>query len=194
MKINYIDHYDSFANTIAAYFRIAGAEVRIYKSNCSLETAISGNPDMILLGPGPNDPKSAGNYMELLDKYHKDLPFFGICLGFQAIMEYFGQPVERLKLDEIVHGASVPVHHEGKGIFEGIPKNAEFVRYNSLGVYKVPYCLEVTATSDEMIMAVRHRTLLIEGIQFHPESILSSINSNGERLIKNIVESYKSSK
>lgn len=192
MKINYIDHYDSFANTIAAYFRIAGAEVSIYKSNCSLETAISGKPDMILLGPGPNGPKNAGNYMELLDKYHKDLPFFGICLGFQAIVQHFGGEVVRL--DNIVHGASVPVNHNGKGIFGGFgsfQENAEFARYNSLGVYEVPYCLEVTATSDGMIMAVRHRTLPIEGIQFHPESILSS---NGERLIKNIVEPYKSSR
>lgn len=192
MKINYIDAYDSFANTIAAYFRIAGAEVSMYKSNCSLETAVSGKPDMILLGPGPNGPKKAGNYMELLDKYHKDLPFFGICLGFQAIVQYFGGEVVRL--DDIVHGASVPVNHNGKGIFRGIQENVEFTRYNSLGVYEVPYCLEVTATSDEMITAVRHRTLPIGGIQFHPESILSSINSNGERLIKNIVEPYKSSK
>lgn len=192
MIINYIDNYDSFANTIAAYFERVGAKASIYKSDCSLETAISGNPDMILLGPGPNDPKSAGNYMQLLEKYHKELPFFGICLGFQAIVQHFGGEVVRL--DNIVHGASVPVNHNGKGIFGGIQENAEFARYNSLGFYEVPDCLEVTAISDGMIMAVRHKTLPIEGIQFHPESILSSINSNGERLIENIIESYKSSR
>lgn len=194
MRINYIDAYDSFANTIAAYFRIAGAEVRIFKSNCSLETAISGNPDMILLGPGPNGPKKAGNYMELLDKYHKNLPFFGICLGFQAIMEYFGQPVEKLRLYEIVHGASVPVDHNGKGIFEGIPKNAEFARYNSLGVYNVPDCFGVTATSRGMIMAAEHKNLPVMGIQFHPESILSSSNGDGQKLIDNVVRLYKNLK
>ncbi|MBI2108510.1 aminodeoxychorismate/anthranilate synthase component II [Candidatus Woesearchaeota archaeon] len=144
MRISYVDNYDSFASTIAAYFRMAGAEVAHLKSDCSLETAVRGAPDLILLGPGPNGPRNAGNYMALLDKYNGEFPFFGICLGFQAMMEYFGQPVERL--DDVVHGAAVKVRHDVKGIFEGIGPDAEFARYNSLGVYGVPDCFEVTAT------------------------------------------------
>ena len=105
MKISFIDNHDSFASTIAAYFRMAGADVAHLKSDCSLETAVKDAPDLILLGPGPNAPKDSGNYIALLDKYHEEFPFFGICLGFQAMMEYFGQPVERL--DNVVHGAAV---------------------------------------------------------------------------------------
>jgi len=189
MKINYIDNYDSFANTIAAYFRLAGATVDIYKSDCSLETAVSGNPDMILLGPGPNGPKDAGNYMDLLDKYHEKLPFFGICLGFQALMEYFGQPV--VPLDEVVHGASVPVYHSGDGIFRGIPQEQKFARYNSLGVHEVPEGFETTATSNGMIMAARHKLLPIEGVQFHPESVLSGVQDSGIKLVGNVIENYR---
>lgn len=190
MKINYIDNYDSFANTIAAYFRMAGADVAHLKSDCGLETAVRGAPDLILLGPGPNDPRNAGNYMALLDRHHGQLPFFGICLGFQAMMEYFGQPVERL--DDVVHGAAVRVSHDGEGIFEGIRPDAEFARYNSLGVYKVPDCFEVTATQsgNGLVMAARHKALPIEGVQFHPESILSDGDNSGMLLIQNIVKKY----
>ena len=215
MKINFIDNGDSFADTIAAYFAVAGADVRMLRSNCSLDTAMSGEPDLMLLGPGPNGPKDAGNYMELLDKYHRELPFFGICLGFQAMMEYFGQPVVRL--DDVVHGGRVPVKHNGKGIFEGIQPEAQFARYNSLGVYDVPDCFEKTATSPgvvgpvtkyrflggnritpdeytervttkDIVMAARHKTLPIEGIQFHPESVLSMTNENGMKLVSNVLK------
>ena len=140
---------------------------------------------MILLGPGPNGPREAGNYMELLDRYHKEIPFFGICLGFQAMMEYFGQPV--IKLDDPVHGGGVPVSHNRKGIFQGIGQNAQFARYNSLGVYGVPPCFEATATSNGIIMAARHNFLPIEGIQFHPESVLSMANGNGKSLVENVL-------
>ena len=184
LKINYIDNHDSFANTIAAYFRIAGADVEMYKSDCSLETAVRGNPEMILLGPGPNGPKTAGNYMELLDRYHGQIPFFGICLGFQAMMEYFGEPV--IPLDEVVHGKAVEVYHKGEGIFEGIEQGQEFARYNSLGVYKVPDEFEITGkTENGIVMAARHVELPIQGVQFHPESILSTTNKAGEMLVKN---------
>ncbi len=196
MKINYIDNYDSFANTIAAYFRMAGADVAHLKSNCSLETAVKGSPDLILLGPGPNGPRNAGNYMELLDKYYRKLPFFGICLGFQAMMEYFGQSVQRLgdvRQADVLHGAAVRVSHDGKGIFEGISPDAEFARYNSLGVYTVPDCFEIAGTQNDgtgLVMAARHKVLPIEGVQFHPESILSSHDDAGIRIVKNVVKRY----
>ena len=205
MKINYIDNGDSFAHIIAEYFSINGADVKMYRSDCSLETAVSGKLDMILLGPGPNGPREAGNYMELLEKYRRKIPFFGICLGFQAIMEYFGQPV--VPLDDVVHGKSVPVTHNGKGIFEGIEQDAHFARYNSLGVYlhrRKCYSIEnglrgfeVTAvsngtiTNEKIIMAAAHESLPVQGIQFHPDSVLSMRNDNGMRLIQNVLKVYK---
>ena len=192
MRINYIDNYDSFANTIAAYFRNAGAEVEIYKSDCDLETAVKGEPDMILLGPGPNSPKESGNYLEVLDKYCKRYPMFGICLGFQAMMEYFGQDV--VPLENVVHGAAVGVQHTGKGIFEGIPHPAKFGRYNSLGVHAVPASFEISAASDGIVMAARHKDIPLEGVQFHPESVLSTYNESGARLIRNLIKMLKERK
>lgn len=193
MRISFIDNYDSFANTIAAYFRMAGADVVHLKSDCSLETAVKDAPDLILLGPGPNAPRDGGNYMDLLDKYHKEFPFFGICLGFQAMMEYFGEHVERS--ENAVHGASVKIKHNGRGIFEGMIPDAEFARYNSLGVYKVPGCFDITATQGGgkgkgIVMAARHKTLRIGGVQFHPESILSSHQDAGMKLVRNVVDVY----
>jgi anthranilate synthase/aminodeoxychorismate synthase-like glutamine amidotransferase len=188
MKINYIDHNDSFSSIIAAYFMMAGADVNVYRSTCNLNTATSGNPDLMLLGPGPNSPTEAGNYMDLLDMHHKDMPFFGICLGFQAIMQYFGQSI--VQLEDIMHGGSVPVTHIATGIFEGIPQGAHFARYNSLGVYNVPENFEITAKNNGVIMAARHKTLPTQGVQFHPESSLSTPDNNGIRLIENVIKMY----
>ena len=185
MKIVYIDNYDSFADTIAGYFINQGAEVVVYKSDCSLDLIEKEKPGMILLGPGPNGPKDAGNYIEIIDKYHKKLPIFGICLGFQAIMEYFGKKV--IPLDEVIHGDSSKIQHDGKTIFKGILNNAKFARYHSLGVHDVPNCFECSAKTGDIVMAARHKELPIEGIQFHPESILSMEDNVGKKLIRNIL-------
>ncbi len=190
MKILFIDNYDSFANTIAAYFTNAGAEVVVYTSDCSLKVVEKENPDLILLGPGPNGPREAGNYMQIIDKYHKTIPIFGICLGFQAMMEYFGEGVK--PLFEVMHGAASEIEHDGKTIFEEIPSPAKFARYHSLGVLKVPQTFEISAkTSNGIIMSARHKTLPIEGVQFHPESILSMHNEAGKKLIENVVKKIK---
>ena len=189
-KIVYIDNYDSFANTIAAYFINAGADVVMYKSDCSIDMIDKENPDLILLGPGPNSPKEAGNYLKILKRYHKKYPFFGICLGFQAMMEFFGEPV--LPLDEVIHGAASRINHNCKTIFQGIDKDAEFARYHSLGVKKVPDCFNLSAKTDSgIVMAACHKTLPIVGIQFHPESILSMHEDSGKRLIKNVLSNIK---
>jgi anthranilate synthase/aminodeoxychorismate synthase-like glutamine amidotransferase len=186
MKILFIDNFDSFANTIAAYFELEGAEVIMYKSDCSIDIIEKENPDLILLGPGPNGPKDAGNYMKIIEVYHEKYPIFGICLGFQALMQYFGEDVKRLH--EIIHGASSAIEHDGKTIFEGIKPNEQFARYHSLGVYKVPKCFEISASVNKIVMAARHKTLPIEGVQFHPESILSMKNDAGKKLVKNVIK------
>jgi len=193
MKIIMIDNYDSFANTIAAYFTDAGADVTIYKSDCQIDVIgkviADEKTDLIILGPGPNGPKDAGNYLEIIKRFHKTIPIFGICLGFQTMMEYFGMPVK--KLENVMHGDSCIVEHCEKGIFKGIKKNEEFARYNSLGVTDVPEYFEVTARSENIIMAAKHKLLPIEGIQFHPESLLSMQNEAGKKLIKNILIGLK---
>ncbi len=189
MRILYVDNYDSFADIIAAYFTMAGADVIMYKSDTSAGVIGAESKDMILLGPGPSGPKEAGNYLEVIDRYHRELPFFGICLGHQALMEYFGEPV--IQLDEIVHGAESPVKHDGRSIFEGIESPANFGRYHSLGVKKVPDCFEISASYDGVVMAARHRDLPIEGVQFHPESILSMEGNAGRKLVENVVRLYR---
>jgi len=157
----------------------------MYNSNCSIETIQKQKPDLILLGPGPNGPREAGNYLDVIDKFHKTTPIFGICLGFQAIMEYFGEPVKPLA--EVMHGQASEVEHDGKTIFRGIAPKQKFARYHSLGVLKVPNCFEISAKAGNVIMSARHKTLPIEGVQFHPESILSMHNEGGKKLIQNVI-------
>ncbi len=189
MKIIYIDNYDSFANTIKAYFENTGAKVKMYKSDCSLATIKKEKFDIILLGPGPNSPKEAGNYLEIINTYHKTKPIFGICLGFQAMMEYFGEEVK--KLDEVMHGGASAIKQDGKTIYTGIKNNTKFARYHSLGVKKVPDCFEISGKTNGIVMSARHKTLPIEGVQFHPESILSMKNNYGQKLITNVVRFLK---
>jgi len=189
-NIVYIDHFDSFANTIAAYFRMAGADVDVYKSTCDLDAIAAKDPDLILLGPGPSGPKEAGNYMEAIERFHRTHPMFGICLGFQAMMQYFGEEV--VQLEEAVHGAASRLQHTGTHVFEGIENPAEFARYHSLGAYGVPESFMGLAhfpdtNGKHIVMAAHHKELPIAGVQFHPESILSSENRQGEQLIKNVL-------
>lgn len=185
-KLLFIDNYDSFANTIAAYFANAGADVTMLKSDSTLQAIERRNKELILLGSGPNGPRQAGNYLEVIDRYKHITPIFGICLGHQCIVEYFGGNVH--PLNEPAHGDSALVQHDGKTIFEQLPNPAEFARYHSLGIYvdEVPEQMEVSATLDNIVMGARHKTLPIEGVQFHPESVLS--NSGGMLMIQNVLK------
>ena len=178
MKIAYIDNYDSFAYNIVAYLEDEGAEVNVYKS----DDQINIEEDMIVLGPGPNGPKES-NYLPIIERY-KHKPIFGICLGFQAIMEYFGEEVK--PLEETMHGAASKIEHDNKTIFKDII-DATFARYHSLGVHKVPETFEESATVNNIVMAARHKELRIEGVQFHPESILSV---EGRKLLRNMLEVF----
>lgn len=189
-RVLYVDNYDSFAYTIAAYFMMTGADVTMYKSDTRMGEIRkrAGNHNMILLGPGPSGPEQAGNYLEVIGEYHDKKPIFGVCLGHQALMHFFGEPVKQLR--EIVHGAESPVEHDRKTIFEGIDSPAFFGRYHSLGVNKIPDCFEASATYDGIVMAARHKHLPIESVQFHPESILSYDGDAGQRLVENVVRLY----
>ena len=188
MKVLFIDNYDSFASTLAAYVQQAGADVTMMKSDASLNAIHALQKDLIILGPGPNGPEEAGNYTDVIAAYHRKTPLFGVCLGFQTLVTFFGGTIH--PLNEPAHGIEAKVTHTGEGLFAGIENPASFGRYHSLGLYthECPPELEVTASSADMVMGVQHRHYPLAGVQFHPESVLSA--NHGKKLIENIITSY----
>ena len=183
-----IDNYDSFTWNLVHYFGELGADV-VVKRNDALEVqeALALRPEAIVLSPGPCDPAQAGICLPLTRAaYEADVPLLGVCLGHQTIGEAFGGKVVRCH--EIVHGKMGSMHHAGQGMFRDLPSPFEATRYHSLIVEResLPDCLEVTAwLEDGTIMGLRHREKLIEGVQFHPESIASE---HGHRLLANFLE------
>ncbi|WP_283177729.1 aminodeoxychorismate/anthranilate synthase component II [Gemmobacter sp. 24YEA27] len=183
-----IDNYDSFTWNLVHYFGELGADV-VVKRNDALEVqeALALRPEAIVLSPGPCDPAQAGICLPLTRAaYEADVPLLGVCLGHQTIGEAFGGKVVRCH--EIVHGKMGSMHHAGEGMFRNLPSPFEATRYHSLIVEResLPDCLEVTAwLEDGTIMGLRHREKLIEGVQFHPESIASE---HGHRLLANFLE------
>ncbi|WP_112312289.1 aminodeoxychorismate/anthranilate synthase component II [Pseudogemmobacter bohemicus] len=183
-----IDNYDSFTWNLVHYFGALGADV-VVKRNDALEVqeALAMRPEAIVLSPGPCDPAQAGICLPLTRAaFEADVPLLGVCLGHQTIGEAFGGKVVRCH--EIVHGKMGTMHHAGQGMFRGLPSPFEATRYHSLIVERetLPESLEVTAwLEDGTIMGLRHREKLIEGVQFHPESIASE---HGHRLLANFLE------
>lgn len=184
-RILVIDNFDSFTFNLVDYFKQQDAEAHVYRND--VEPSIIGeiDPDLVVFSPGPSVPSQAGNMMKMIDKYHKFYPMFGVCLGHEAFIEYFGGT---LKFTEPVHGKSSSIYHQGEGIFKGLPQAFKAGRYHSLAADKVPNALETTAQADDLVMAVRHKELPIEGVQFHPESVLTMKGKNGFKLIENVTE------
>ncbi len=183
-KICIIDNYDSFTYNLADYFRRLDCFVTIYLNDIETSKIDECEPELIVISPGPSAPKKSGNLMKIIDKYHRKYPMFGVCLGHQAFIEYFGGS---LKFVKPVHGKSTKIHHDGKTIFSELSQDFLGGRYHSLAADKVPDCFEISATSEGIIMAVRHKHFPIEGVQFHPESILTTKGQNGFRMIENVV-------
>lgn len=188
-----IDNFDSFTYNLVDYFRRLDCQVEVYRNDISVEKVADIHPELLIFSPGPSIPSKAGNMMAMIDKYHQVYPLFGVCLGHEAFTEYFGGS---LKLVYPVHGKSTDVEHDGKTIFTGLDQPFLGGRYHSLASDKVPDCFEITARSkvdpegnpaEDIIMAIRHKTLPIEGVQFHPESILTMQGENGFRMIENVV-------
>ncbi len=184
-----IDNYDSFTYNLYQYLCELGAEVRTVRND---ETSVAEIEAMaptcrgIVISPGPRTPKEAGISVELVQHMAGRLPILGVCLGHQCIGEAFGGVVAGA--GEIRHGKSSPIEHDGRGVFRGLPNPFEAIRYHSLAITpeRVPECLEVSARSDSgVIMGVRHREHPIEGIQFHPESIMTSV---GKDILRNFLE------
>ncbi|MDN2710867.1 aminodeoxychorismate/anthranilate synthase component II [Janthinobacterium sp. SUN118] len=182
-----IDNYDSFTYNIVQYFGELGEDMRVYRNDEITIAQIEAlNPDRICISPGPKAPAQAGISVEVLKHFAGKKPILGVCLGHQAIGEAFGGKVIRAK--QVMHGKTSLIAHTGVGVFKGMPSPFTVIRYHSLAIERasLPSCLEVTAwTDDGEIMGVRHREFDIEGVQFHPESILSE---HGHALLKNFLE------
>ena len=182
-----IDNYDSFTYNLVQYLGELGAEMEVRRNDEvtleEIENQIK--PEKILISPGPGTPNDAGISLKVLETFADKLPILGVCLGHQAIGQIFGGKV--IRAPEPVHGKPVEIQHDGKTIFADLENNFEAARYHSLIVEResLPDCLEISATSpDGLIMALRHKTYKIEGVQFHPESILTS---EGKKLLQNFL-------
>jgi len=182
-----IDNYDSFTYNLTHYLGELGADVVVKRNDAlSATEALALRPDGILISPGPCDPDKAGICLDLITMAAGKMPIFGVCLGHQAIAQAFGGRVVRAPVP--MHGKLSAIHHDGKGIFQGLPNPFDATRYHSLMVARNPWpnALEITAeTEDGIIMGIAHKTLPITGVQFHPESIASQ---HGHDLLANFLK------
>jgi anthranilate synthase/aminodeoxychorismate synthase-like glutamine amidotransferase len=183
-----IDNYDSFTYNLAHLFGALGCEVAVYRNDAiDADTAEQLAPSQVLISPGPGRPHDAGATVEIVRRLGPRVPTLGVCLGHQAVVEAFGGEVGPAK--RLVHGKASAVHHDGRGIFAGLPEEFEAGRYHSLAATQVPDVLEVSATcAEDEVMAVRHRELPVDGVQFHPESVLTPV---GKTLARNFLEAHR---
>ncbi len=187
-----IDNYDSFTYNLVQYFGELGADIRVFRNDeITLEEIEAMAPEKIVISPGPCTPHEAGISVPVIKHFAGNIPILGVCLGHQSIGEAFGGKIIRAK--RVMHGKISAIHHEGKGVFRGIENPFNATRYHSLVIEKesLPDCLELTSWTEnddgslEEIMGVRHKTLAVEGVQFHPESILSEY---GHQMLKNFLD------
>ncbi|MGH8072272.1 MAG: anthranilate synthase component II [Candidatus Entotheonellia bacterium] len=181
-----IDNYDSFTYNLVQYLGELGVDVRVYRNDQITVTEIERlAPEKIVISPGPCTPTEAGISCEVIRQFAGRVPVLGVCLGHQCIGEVFGGEIVRAPA--LFHGKTSMIYHDGKTIFRGLPRPFEATRYHSLVIRRetLPDCLELSAeTDDGVIMGVRHRALLVEGVQFHPESILTR---EGKQLLANFL-------
>ncbi len=183
-----IDNYDSFTYNLVQYFSELGEDVRTYRNDeITIEAIEKLKPSRICISPGPCTPHEAGVSVPVLQHFAGKLPILGICLGHQSIGAAFGGKI--IRAQQVMHGKTSPIEHTGVGVFKDLPSPYTIIRYHSLAIARdsLPDCLEITAwTADGEIMGVRHKTYPIEGVQFHPESILSD---HGHALLQNFLKS-----
>ena len=189
MKVLFIDNFDSFTYNLVDEFEKRKCEVLVYRNNIDMKIIDSEvkrfKPNLIVISPGPGNPKSAGISKEIIANYHEKIPIFGVCLGHQCIIEYFGGRID--KAVETVHGKPSKITHDTQGIFKAIENPFQGGRYHSLVGYDIPYCFEISARTvkRELVMAVRHKEFPVIGVQFHPESILTPV---GGLIIENLIK------
>lgn len=182
-----IDNYDSFTYNLVQYLGELGQDLKVYRNNkITIAEIEKMRPERIVISPGPCTPKEAGISIDLIQHYAGKLPVLGVCLGHQSIGEAFGGDV--IRAPYLMHGKTSMIHHDGKTIFSGLPNPFEATRYHSLIIKRdtLPSVLEISAwTEDGIIMGVRHKQFKVEGVQFHPESILTSV---GKDLLRNFLK------
>ena len=182
-----IDNYDSFTYNLVQYLGELGEDIKVFRNDEIDSEAIAAlAPDHILISPGPCTPNEAGISLEVIERFKGVIPIFGVCLGHQAIGQAFGGKVVRA--ERLMHGKTSPIHHNGTSVFEGLPNPFTATRYHSLLVEQetLPECLEITAWTEEgEIMGLRHKEYPIEGVQFHPESI---ITDHGHQMLRNFLK------
>ena len=182
-----IDNYDSFTYNLVQYLGELGADVHVHRNDAiTLDEVAAWEPSMIVISPGPCTPSEAGICVPLVRRFAGKIPILGVCLGHQAIGQAFGGRIVRAR--RVMHGKLSPVAHDRRGAFTGLPSPLTATRYHSLAIEResLPACLEVSATADDgEIMGVRHREWQVEGVQFHPEAILTE---HGHALLSNFLE------
>jgi anthranilate synthase component II len=182
-----IDNYDSFTYNLVQYFQELGEEVRVYRNDeIGLHDIQKSKPSKIVISPGPCTPNEAGVSVPVIQEFAGKIPILGVCLGHQSIGQAFGGKIIRAK--RVMHGKTSMIRHDGKGVFKDLENPFEATRYHSLVIERssMPEVLEITASADDgEVMGVRHKNLLLEGIQFHPESILTK---EGKHLLKNFLD------
>ena len=187
-----IDNYDSFTYNVVQFLGELGAEVQVYRNDAiSLEEIEAMAPEQIVLSPGPCTPDQAGISLAVVERFAVKMPILGVCLGHQSIGQAFGGRI--IRAGKVMHGKLSPIHHQATGVFRGLSNPLTATRYHSLVIDKatLPESLEITAWTEdengnlEEIMAVRHKSLAVEGVQFHPESIMSE---HGHQLLKNFLQ------
>ncbi|WP_027410155.1 aminodeoxychorismate/anthranilate synthase component II [Anoxybacillus tepidamans] len=185
-----IDNYDSFTYNLVQYLGTLGEELLVKRNDeVTIQEIEQINPDFLMISPGPCSPNEAGISLAAIQYFAGKIPIFGVCLGHQSIAQVFGGEV--VQAQKLMHGKTSQIFHDGRTIFSDIPNPFTATRYHSLIVKKetLPDCFEISAwTEDDEIMAIRHKTLPIEGVQFHPESIMTA---HGMELLKNFIQIYK---
>ena len=185
-----IDNYDSFTYNLVQYLGELGADVHVHRNDTlTLEQIAAWEPSEIVISPGPCTPSEAGISVPLIQRFAGKIPILGVCLGHQAIGQAFGGKIVRA--ERVMHGKVSPVTHDGQGVFTDLPSPLTATRYHSLAIERqtMPSCLAVTATADDgEIMGVRHREWAVEGVQFHPEAILTD---HGHALLRNFLQRPK---
>jgi anthranilate synthase/aminodeoxychorismate synthase-like glutamine amidotransferase len=182
-----LDNYDSFTYNLVQYLGELGAEVRVFRNDeVTVEALAAMKPERLVISPGPCTPNEAGITLALIARLGGSVPILGVCLGHQSIGQAFGGKVVRAK--KVMHGKVSTIRHDGRGVFAGVPDGFTATRYHSLVVEResLPACLEVSAESEDgEIMGLRHRSLAVEGVQFHPEALLTE---HGHAMLRNFLE------
>ncbi len=182
-----IDNYDSFTYNLVQHLGEIGEDIKVFRNDrITIKDIEELNPERIVISPGPCTPKEAGVSVDVIKYFAGKIPILGVCLGHQAIGAAFGGDI--IRAPRLMHGKTSMIYHDGKTIYEGLPNPFEATRYHSLTIKKetLPSCLEITAWTDQdEIMGVRHKEFIVEGVQFHPESILTKV---GKTLLKNFLK------